>query len=140
VTASSTSQGYQLMFAVDMNDRNGFGSDDASDRWLCYDFRTLRIIPTGYSILSWSVNWADTCYLRSWVIETSIDGQAWSEVDRRSTGSNLKGGSVQSFTIANGQECRFIRIRQTGNTEGGWNHLLVSSWEIFGSLIASNSE
>jgi hypothetical protein len=141
VTASSCHRSpYLAKCAVDMIDDTAFGSVDSPNQWLCYDFKVLRIIPTAYSIRSRHKHWGTGDWVRSWVIESSDDGTTWREKDRQNNNSSLKDGSVQSFQISNGEQCRFIRIRQTGTTENGHNHLVVCFWEIFGSLIEPNEQ
>jgi hypothetical protein len=136
VTASSNyGAEYLPKYAVDLSCENGFGSQNVPNQWLCYDYKELRIIPSGYSIRSGLKTWDKRCYLRSWVIETSMDGSTWNVVDRRDRLSSLANAEVRSFTILNGQPCRFIRIRQTSKTDGDYDHLVVTAWEIFGTLI-----
>jgi hypothetical protein len=136
VTASSCNgSSYLAKYAVDMNETATFGSVNSPNQWLCYDFKTLRIIPTAYSIRSLHQNWGATHCVRSWVIESSDDGTTWRELDRQDNNTGLKDGSVKSFQISKGQECCFIRIRQTGPTENSYYYLVVCCWELFGSLV-----
>jgi hypothetical protein len=72
------------------------------------------------------------------VIETSVNGSAWTEVDRRENDSSLKGQNLtQLFKVSRIDECRFVRIRQIGKNHYSTpnDYLVISSFEIFGELI-----
>jgi hypothetical protein len=51
------------------------------NHWICYEFRRHIIIPTHYSIRSF-LDGAPYCpNLKSWILEVSIDGEHWEELD-----------------------------------------------------------
>jgi hypothetical protein len=43
-------------------------------QWICRDFGEMCVRPTHYTIM--------TEYLKSWVVEGSLDGRSWTEIDR----------------------------------------------------------
>jgi hypothetical protein len=98
------------------------------------DFKDRRIIPTHYTLRSYheeSVN-----NLRSWVIEVSVDGATWTEIDRKSNNEKLhSGNAIATFEVAKHEECRLIRLVNVGPNHSGDDCLHISSFEIFGSLL-----
>jgi hypothetical protein len=135
VIASSICNSHVPKQALDLSTDTCFSSENRPNQWLCYDFKELRIVPSGYAIRSGAKGWCTPCYLRSWVIETSMDGKTWNMIDRRGNIGSLTGAAIQSFSIPNGEECRMIRLRQTGKSDFNYDHLTVVSWEIFGTLL-----
>jgi hypothetical protein len=97
---------------ADLGSDTHFCSNGAQNQWLCYDFKDLRVSVTHYLIRS-----CDGWYLRSWVIEGSEDGSAWTGPDRREIDRRLNGWRyMDSFDVRNVIESRFIRIRAIGPT------------------------
>jgi hypothetical protein len=122
--------------AADMVSRSYFCSDDQPNQSMGYDFRTLRIVPSHYSLRSFTSRTNN--HPKSWVIEVSDTGDpnAWTVVDAQDNSPSLNGADlIASFPILCPRSCRFIRIRQTGPNHSGHNYLLFSAFEIFGSLI-----
>jgi hypothetical protein len=105
------------------------------NNWVCYDFESRRIVPTHYAIRT-HVNGPGAKHLKSWVVETSADGETWQEVDRREDNRELNGICfIGIFAVAGSGECRFIRLVNIGRNHCWDDMLLISVWEIFGSLI-----
>jgi hypothetical protein len=107
------------------------------NNWICYDFRERRIAPTHYTIRTNNGD-GDPAYshLKSWLVETSVDGENWREVDREENNNQLNGPLfTATFAVAGGGECRFIRLVNIGRNHFGNDCLCISAWEIFGSLI-----
>jgi hypothetical protein len=123
---------------VDMNPDTCYHStQDGGDQWISYDFRTMRITPTKYSILTRSDFGPDVCQPKSWVIETSRDGKPdgiWNPVDERRDNNELNGRSFcAQFDIAKPEETRFIRLRQLASHYRD-NCLVIAGLEFFGTL------
>jgi hypothetical protein len=105
------------------------------NNWVCYDFKAKRIVPTHYAIRT-NVNGPGGKHLKSWLVETSADGRCWQQVDHREDSRELNGICLTAtFPVAGGSECRFIRLVNIGRNHYGDDILLISAWEIFGSLI-----
>jgi hypothetical protein len=85
----------------------------------------MRLRPTHYTITSQK--------LKSWVIDGSLDGQEWTEIDRNPTVYGVNG--TESFAFKNSVECRFIRLTQKDMTAEGETVLELSAFEVFGSLL-----
>jgi uncharacterized coiled-coil protein SlyX len=98
-----------------------FLSAGGPGQWVCWDFRKLRVCPTHYTVGS--------PWLKSWVVEHSLDGSTWAEIDRR---TNTNAGS---FVVSNSAECRFIRLTVTGKDQWGNSDLYITAFEIFGTLL-----
>jgi hypothetical protein len=90
----------------------------------------MRVHPTHYTIKSASPA------LRSWVIESSLDGENWTEIDRKEDDYNLREWpNTASFAISNSGECCFIRLIQTGKNHGENDDLSVFSFDFFRTLL-----
>jgi hypothetical protein len=110
-----------------LNSDSVFWSKDEPGQWLCWDFREMRVRPTHYTA------WA--AWLKSWVIEGSMDGENWAEIDRQIDNQDFKDGwHTASFTVSNPEQCRFIRLSQTGHDHYGDSSLALRAVEFFGTL------
>jgi hypothetical protein len=104
------------------------------NNWVCYDFKVRRIVPTHYAIRTYGYG-PGGFHLKSWLVETSADGECWREV-ARAEGSTLNGPFFTAiFAVADREECRFIRLVNIGRNHCGNGRLVISAWEIFGSLF-----
>jgi hypothetical protein len=105
------------------------------NNWICYDFKERRIVPTHYTIRT-NGHGPGCFHLKSWLVETSVDGKSWREVAREEDNKQLNGKwFIGTFPVAGGGGCRFIRLVQIGRNHCGTDALKISAWEIFGSLI-----
>lgn len=96
------------------------------------------MILTHYVIVSYN---AQDCNPQSWVLEASLDGEPWMEMDRRVNASDLRvHRATRQFQIANRYECRFIRFRQIDQNHAMNNYLYMTSFEVFGSLIETHEK
>jgi hypothetical protein len=120
-----------------------FQSKNEPGQWVCWDFREMRVRPTHYTIRA--------LLLKSWVVEGSLDGKSWTEIDRQTNNQDFDyagetctddcAGSASctddwetaSFAVSNPSECRFIRLTQTGKRYYD-DHLLLNAVEFFGTL------
>jgi hypothetical protein len=117
---------YAVRNVADLESGSNFCSKRQPGQWICWDFRKLRVRPTHYTVKSPS--------LRSWVVESSVDGDAWTEIDRKMDNQDFKNGGTASFAVSNSAECRFIRLTQTGRNGYENDHLDMTAFEIFGAL------
>jgi hypothetical protein len=74
-------------------------------------------------------------WLKSWVIEGSLDGANWVEIDRRTDTLDFKAKNTVWFAVAKAVDCRFIRLTQTGKRHDGRDYLFVIAAEFFGTLF-----
>jgi hypothetical protein len=130
---------YAALNAADLTAPNTFWSKNQPNQSLVYDFGDRRIRLTHYSIRSRHDGGVNDHYLRSWVIETSVDGEAWPVVDRHEDDVSLKGANAsQLFPLREETtECRFVRLRHIGTNHHSppYHYLVISGFELFGSLI-----
>jgi hypothetical protein len=117
---------------ADLNADSYVWSKDEPGQWVCWDFRDMRVRPTHYTI--------DAGPLKSWVVEGSLDGEGWTEIDRQTSNRdfndfNVKyGWKAASFAVSTPAECRFIRLAQTDKRYDGDDSLALSAVEFFGTL------
>jgi hypothetical protein len=105
------------------------------NNWVCYDFREKKIVPTHYTIRT---NRLGPGYsnLKSWLVETSADGENWREVAREENNKQLNGADFTgTFPATGGGECRFIRLVNVGRNHACNDCLEITAWEIFGSVF-----
>jgi hypothetical protein len=82
---------------------------DTKNNWVCYDFKERRIVPTHYTTRTHEYGPGGS-NLKSWLIETSVDGESWREVAGEENNKQLNGTYFTStFPVSSGGECRFIR-------------------------------
>jgi hypothetical protein len=130
ITSSSTfseDPKFSVQNVADFNSDLGFCSRSEQNQWVRWDFRTMRIRPTNYTIRGGT--------LKSWIIEGSVDNVMWVEIDQQVENGDLKGVGIASFTVARSIECRFVRLRQTGRNHTGNDQLAFRDLEIFGTLL-----
>jgi hypothetical protein len=120
-----------LIAVVDFGTERYFWSKDEPGQWICWDFREMRVSPTHYTV------W--TQFLNTWILEGSLDGSSWMEIDRPEEFALVNGSGMASFAALTVVECRFIRLTQTGkrvNDRGELNDkLTVRGVEFFGALF-----
>jgi hypothetical protein len=138
-TPYNNNSSHQPQNAADLQTDSYFYSQNATDQWLCYDFKDMRVAVTHYILRSQS-NAVGGHHLRSWVIEGSEDGQKWIEVDCRTNEGSLNGPkSIGHFEVRNVIESRFIRLRGTGPTWNGSNYVYFQAFDVFGGLRVPGS-
>jgi hypothetical protein len=99
---------------------------------LCCDFKERRIVPPHCAIRT-DLGYA---HLKSWLAETSADGEDWREVSREEDNAQLNDTSFAgAFPVAGGGECRDIRLVNIGRNHNGNDSIFISVWEMFRSLI-----
>jgi hypothetical protein len=119
---------YTRKNVADFTSDSEFCSKDEPGQWVCWDFHEMRVRLTHYTITCWK--------LTSWVVESSLDGEAWTEIDRKTNNEDFRAGLVTvSFAVSNSAECRFIRLTQTGKNHGCGDSLLIKAFEFFGTLL-----
>jgi hypothetical protein len=121
---------YALVNIADLTSVSYFCSTPEPGQWICWNFRENRVRPTHYTIKSrWN-------RLKSWLVESSQDGENWTEIDRRTDNWDMNGEPwTASFAVCNSVECHFIRLTQTGKNHYDTYHLSIDSVEFFGTLL-----
>jgi hypothetical protein len=128
LTITSKSDGNNAPSVIaDLNSDSSYWSKCEPESWVCWDFREVLVCPTHYTIQSWG--------LQSWVVEVSLDGSRWMEIDRRAGSLDFRNaGDLASFAVRRQVECRFIRLTQTDRTWDGLHCLILRAVEFFGTL------
>jgi hypothetical protein len=114
---------------ADLTVASNFCSQNDPGQWVCWDFGEMRLRPTRYTLK------AD--YLKSWVVECSLDGRRWTEIDRQTGNQDFKDDSAStavSFAVRASRECRFIRLTQIDENHNDNGYLVLYGVEFFGTL------
>jgi hypothetical protein len=106
-------------------------SKNEPGQWISWDFHGIRIRPTAYSVRARN--------LKSWILEGSLDGSNWKEMDRETGNQEFScpgylGYPLASFHIPNPKQCRFIRLTQTEKNHDGDDSLSMCAVEFFGNV------
>jgi hypothetical protein len=112
---------------ADATSGSTFHSRNKPGQWICWDFHKQRVSPLYYITRAF--------YLKSWVLEGSIDGATWTEIHRQTDNASFKGGwATVVFSVSNLVQCQFIRLTQIGTNGRGKHQLSVNCLEFFGRL------
>jgi hypothetical protein len=125
ITSKSVLAG-PLKNVADLTSDSDFWSKNQPGQWVCWHFGELGVRPTHYTIVA--------LYLKSWVVEGSLDGRSWTEIDRKTDNQDFKFPNTTSFAVSNPAEFRFIRLTQTGKRHDGYDSLALLAVEFFGTL------
>jgi hypothetical protein len=125
----SDNPSYAPRNVADLTSGSIFLSKNEPDQWVCWDFRERRVRPTHYTI------WTGCDGRKSGVVEGSLDGESWAEIDRQTNNEDFKDGwKTVSFAVSKPAECRFIRLTQTDERYNGGDRLVLGAVEFFGTL------
>jgi hypothetical protein len=121
---------YAPQNVADLTSNSRFISEEPG-QWICWDFREMRVRPTHYTI--------EAIWLKSWVVEGSLDGKSWTEIAWVRDNHIFNGRCqtyifIVSWAVLNSVECRFIRLTQTDKNHNGEDFLYLCSVEFFGTL------
>jgi hypothetical protein len=133
ISASHANSQHLARNAADLQQQNYFLASSAPNEWLRYDFKDRRVALTHYSIAAHTSN----CFLRSWVVEGSMDGNDnWIMIDSRTNDTEASSSHpIPTFAVGDSEAYRFIRLRQTGKNSRGTDCLILFGFEMFGLLI-----
>jgi hypothetical protein len=116
----------QLGNVAGLESDSAFSSNNEPGQWVCWDFGALRVRLGHYTIVG--------SFLRSSVVEGSVDGANWVEVDRRNNCRDCEVVRAVSFAASKSVECRFIRLTQTAK-KGKGGTLSLTAVEFFGHIL-----
>lgn len=136
VSSSSTlGQTHEPENAIFTSKSDYFATQNLPNQYFLIDLIDKQLIFRSYSLATceWNQN---NEHIKSWIVETSEDGENWIEVDRHENDSSLnKKNAVCNFDVQKVTKCSFIKIHQIGENWAGNNYLSFKSIEIFGGLI-----
>ncbi|OHT06397.1 hypothetical protein TRFO_05596 [Tritrichomonas foetus] len=151
VTSSSiinNSSNYQPENSINPfdDDSHMFYSKNQPNQWICYEFHDFQFKLSKYQIRSFNGG-PNNYHLKSWVLETSNDGQTWHEIDRQTNNSLLRGQKnhstfdINSPTLSSSSTdfFKFIQLRQIDQNWYGTNYLIFNSIEFYGEILESIS-
>jgi hypothetical protein len=103
----------------------GFTSKDEPNQWVCWrlDYECLR--PSHYAFCSDA---------KSWILEGSMDGVNWTEIDRRTDVEWDGSYSTRSFDVSESVESTFVRLTQTDKNVEGKDTLYFCHFDVFGTV------
>jgi hypothetical protein len=132
ITSSSHTAPHVAAHLADLDLDTVFNSERSPYQWFCYDFKDQRVVLTHYSIRTYPYAKYNP---RSWVVESSIDGDKWTELDRKVNCEELRATRADRvFPVSSQAECRMVRFRQTGPTHAKDHFLCLTAFEVFGTL------
>jgi hypothetical protein len=139
ITSKSVADGHPAptpQRVADLASGESFRSDNVKGQWICWDFRDSRVRVTHYTI--------GAIALLSWIVEGSMDGWNWTELDRQQVRWDWDAGIAPDVFFDTGYitaaistvaRVRFIRLTQMAMNANGDDHLTVDSVEFFGTLL-----
>jgi hypothetical protein len=83
------------------------------NNWVCYDFKERRVVPTHYAIRTNRAT-AGAWHLKSWLVETSVDGESWLEVAREENSHRLNGEYYTAIFPVRLKDIRFLNSLGAG--------------------------
>jgi hypothetical protein len=120
---------------ADLGTNSYFCSANEANQSISFDFQNLTITPTHYSLRMHSPD-PNYCHLKNWVLEGSPDGDLWIELDRRENNNDLNSSyALKTFSVSRSDPVRVIRLRQIGPNHQNSNHMIFTSFEVFGSIV-----
>jgi hypothetical protein len=120
-----------LKNVADLTSDSHFDSKNEPGQWVCWDFGEMRVRPTHYTI------W--TGRLKSWVVEGSLNGRSWTEIDRQTNNQDFCDWNTASFAVSKPAEFRFIQLTQIDRRQCGDHYLALGAVEFFGTLWGCSS-
>jgi hypothetical protein len=119
---------------ADLSSDSIYNSGGVPNQWICFDFKTMQVAPTHYTVRSYSAG-PNGWHLKNWVIEGSQDGNSWTEIDRRENNADLNSShAVKTFAISKRGSFRMLRLFLIGPAHNGGHGMIISRVEFFGTL------
>jgi hypothetical protein len=118
--------------ALDFDKMSTFNSMNKPNQWIIWDFKEISIRPTAYTLQSGFWNFPKT-----WVVEGSNDGEKWVQLDSQTGNAAIKKCMAPvTITIQSRSAYRYIKLGQGAKNHCGSDHLVISAFELFGTLVA----
>jgi hypothetical protein len=112
-----------------------WSSANAPGQWIAFNFPQHSVVVTDYTLKSpnskqgWN-------HMKSWVVEGSVDGVEWFEIDKREGNEDLNGKScVKTWKCLSPRKARIVRIRQIGKNHRNMDDIQLSGVEFFGRVF-----
>ena len=116
-----------------------WSSTNSPGQWINFEFTNNLIYLTDYSLKTpnsrkgWN-------HLKSWVIEGSLDGISWTEIDEQNDSKDLNGNNhIATFHCRHPTKAKFIRLRQIGKNHHNSDDIQLTNIEFFGRILDSTN-
>jgi len=122
---------------VDPGDETYYVLGGEQNQFICLDFKARAVRVTHYSLQSH----AGPSYLKSLVVEGSVDGRAWKHIDGRKDDRELKGKwNCATFPASEvSDRFRLVRSRMTGESHDS-DHILCCSSSFLGHFSGDSGQ
>jgi hypothetical protein len=138
VAISCSSNWYNQYWDVVNYDWNNYWfTTNSPNSWIQFDFKDRLVSLSHYALKSDG----NECHLLQWALQGSVDGNSWTDLDRRNT-QELNGKYLTKIFPCEQRESsstppfyRYIRLMQTGNDSSGYDHLMLGNFECFGWMM-----
>jgi len=126
------SGGYAVFVRKELTGPN-FGTVNLPNMWIAVDLKSILVQPSGYRLVC---NRKNNCHPRNWNFEGSNDGLIWVKLSSHNEDLTFVDvNEVGYWNIKESEEkYRCFRIYQHGFSNGGYNHLVCCSLEIYGKV------
>jgi hypothetical protein len=117
-----------------------WSSGNSAGQWIAFNFPKHAVVVTDYTLKSPNIKkgWN---HLKNWVIEGTMDGVEWFEIDRREGCEDLNGsGKVATWKCQQPRKVRTVRIRQIGKNHRNLDDIQLSGVEFFGRVFDVQEE
>jgi hypothetical protein len=137
ITCSSTERN-ECWHIVNYEWSDYFYANNSPNSWVQFDFKDRVVCLTDYALKSAGY---EGFRLFEWQLAGSMDSNEWITLDRQKT-QVLNGKYITKIFHCNdssssSQFYRYIRLTQTGKNSSGYDYLLLSNTEFFGSMMTS---
>lgn len=135
ITSKTVNNGYSPRNLVDFQNSNYYYSLNQPNGYVCFDFKDRKIKLKNYSIKR-QHEFQGGCNMKSWTVEGSADGSAWTKIDEHMNDPSLNGSNNVVTFNTNGNESfyRFIKFTQTGRSWGDNDYILIGAIEMYGMI------
>ena len=140
---SNNESSYTPYNMVDFQSDDYFRHENNEMSTILFDFKDKSIQMTHYSIHTGTYD-TNRGHLKSWVIEGSVDGNQWDEIDNQTNNSSLNGSRYEAiFEVKHKRKefYRYIRLRQTGLAwcpDSNNNRFEIMYIDFYGVLLETN--
>jgi hypothetical protein len=139
VAISSSSNAYHQCWDVVNYDWNNYWYTNSSpNSWIQFEFKDRLVSLSHYALKS---DGHGDNHLLQWALQGSVDGNSWTDLDRRNT-QELNGNYVTKIFPCEQHESsstphfyRYIRLMQTGKESYGYDYLMLGNFECFGCMV-----
>jgi hypothetical protein len=124
---------------LELDSRFFYGSRNRPGQWFCYDFQQSRVELTNYAIRSYPFGPGHN-HPRSWVVEGSVDGRYWAELDTQECcEATNKNDCLTIFPTRPTRALKMVRLRQIGRNHKNTHYLSLSAFELYGAFLEPES-